>query len=149
MSIGTGYYREAWRLFLCTRVPRSTLSSRRLTAAQAPAAGTVCVWVLPVQSDTHPGPSLLRPFRPALLGRGRKGSDIISMEPDSSRLFSTRCAAQRGTHFIPIKQTQASQLHIMILFFFFFARGQACLPLAKRQEGTEVALKSVESLHLW
>lgn len=86
------------------------------------------MWVLPEQSDTHPGPPLLWPLHPASLGGGWKSSDIISTEPDSSQLFSTSCAAQQGTHFISIKTTQASQLHITI----FFAHSQVCLPLAKR-----------------
>lgn len=62
------------------------------------------------------GPLLWQPLCPALLGGGWKSSDIISTEPDSSRLFSTSRAAQQGTHFISIKQMQASQLHRMIFF---------------------------------
>lgn len=77
------------------------------------------MWVLPVQSDTFPDPSLSWPLHPALPGGRWKSADIIGTEPDSSWLFSTSRAAQRGTHFIPIKPLQASQLYIMIFFFFY------------------------------
>lgn len=76
----------------------------RTHCSPSPRCG-VGVWVLPVQRDMHPGPLLLQPLRPALLRGGLKSSDNISTEPDSSRLFSTSHAAQRGTHFVPIKPT--------------------------------------------
>lgn len=88
------------------------------------------MWVLPEQRDAQAAPPPLWPLRSAVLGEGLKSGDIISTEPDSSQLFSTSPAAQRGAYFIPIKPTQASQLHIML--FFFFAHGEASLALAKR-----------------
>lgn len=90
------------------------------------------------------GTPLLRPLRPAGRGGGWRSSDITRTETDSSQLFSTSRAAQRGTHFSPIIRTQPSQPHVMSV-----APSQACLPPAKRQEGTEGTLKVVESLHLF
>ncbi|RLV98780.1 hypothetical protein DV515_00010369, partial [Chloebia gouldiae] len=108
---------------------RSTPRSPELTASRILLRGRR-MRVLPVQSDTFPDPSLSWPLHPALPGGRWKSTDIIGTEPDSSWLFSTSRAAQRGTHFIPIKPLQSSQLYIMI--FFFLTRSKACLPRAKR-----------------
>lgn len=93
------------------------------------------MWVLPVQSDTFPGPSLSWPLHSALPGGRWKSTDIIGTEPDSSWLFSTSRAAQRGTHFIPIKPLQASQLYIMIFFFFFYSLAKRACPGPKGERG--------------
>lgn len=73
-------------------------------------------------------------LHPALPGGRWKSTDIIGTEPDSSWLFSTSRAAQRGTHFIPIKPLQASQLYIMIFFFFLLVAKRAC-PGPKGERG--------------